>query len=146
MTWVYNDGEDLSYDPEFVALRRRLGEEALEAPVDFGLHLGWGGCVCRAIAIATQRPFAEIWLELRARGASPDCSVHDRVMLPYLVEQLGFRRYPGCRWRDLPTIGRVLVNVPGHLLAVIDGVAHDTFNSWRRGRIKWYWLEDWTAA
>ena len=142
MTWVYDDGEDPSYSPEFMAHRRRIAEHTWDEPGDFpGL---WGSCVCRAIAIVTQRPFAEIWLELREHGAYPDYSVHDHVMLPYL-EQLGFRRYPGCRWRDLPTIGRVLVNVPGHLLAVIDGVAHDTFNSWRRGRIEAYWLEDWTA-
>lgn len=142
MSWVYDDGEDAAYDPEFEALRRRVGEYVLDEPADFPTGLG-GSCVCRAVAIVTQRPFAEIWLELHERGASPDYSVQDRVMLPYLTD-LGFQRYPGCRWRDLPT-GRVLVNVPGHLLAMLGGVVHDTFNSWHRGQIGWYWVEDWTA-
>jgi hypothetical protein len=122
MSWVYDDGGIPDYsNPE---------------------NLGY--CVCRAIAIATQRPVLDIWEEIEKRV--PDHAYLDvELTFPY-IRELGFKMHGGCRWRDLPTTGRLLVYLShtrrwgAHLLAVIDGVAHDRINSWRSGKIAAYWL------
>jgi hypothetical protein len=133
-----------------------------------------GDCAVRAIAIATQRPYREVWNELtgaavrhvanakrgwgkRARRRSgvslsllhADHGNDPEVYGPYL-ETLGWRfkstkdlpRGKGLHLRpdQLPG-GSVIVDLPGHLCAVIDGVLRDVSDCSREGRarIRGYW-------
>jgi hypothetical protein len=121
-----------------------------------------GDCVMRAIAIACEMPYAEVYralheatltdrvvmakLELRygARArvhASPRLGVHRRIYDRYLAER-GWSWTPtmkiaqGCtvhlRSDELPD-GRLIVRVSRHICAVIDGVIHDTHDPSRGG-------------
>jgi len=90
------------------------------------------------------------------RAFSADHGVMDAVYGPYL-EQLGWRftstkelpRGRGVHLRadELPG-GRLIVQLPGHLTAVIDGVIHDTSDCSDEGRrrIRGYWTEPRPAA
>lgn len=112
-----------------------------------------GDCVCRAIAIATQRPYSEIYALIlhyakqertskRKRSISdPEKGVyrntHSKVMA-----LLGWEWVPtmgigtGCKVHlcadELPQ-GRIVVDVSHHFTAVIDGVIHDTHDPSRGG-------------
>lgn len=112
-----------------------------------------GDCVTRAIAIATGLPYREVYDELHARAkakakrarkkkhGSPRNGVHRNVYEPYLTE-LGWTWTPtmqvgrGCkvhlRADELPE-GTLIVNCSRHVVAVIDGVAHDTHDPTRDG-------------
>ena len=111
-------------------------------------------CVCRAIAIATGKPYAEIYDELNACAANERLSkrrrskssartgVHKDTIRRYLTA-LGWTWVPtmavgqGCkvhlRADELPP-GRLIVHVSKHSVAVIDGVIHDNHDSSRGGR------------
>jgi hypothetical protein len=136
---------------------------------DAGYRGSAGDCVTRAIAIATQRPYREVYdslhegalqrpnltrLELRygaqaRRHASPRTGVHRRVYDQYLTT-LGWKWTPtmligqGCtvhlRADELPS-GRIIARLSRHLCAVIDGVVHDTFDPSRDGTrcVYGYW-------
>jgi hypothetical protein len=117
-----------------------------------------GDCVTRSIAIATGRPYQEVYDALnklakrertgvRKRGISSARSgVHKQTYRRYL-ESIGWRWTPtmqigvGCRvhlvYGELPP-GRLIVSVSKHLTAVIDGVIHDTHDPQRRV----YWYDD----
>jgi len=109
-------------------------------------------CVTRAIAIASGRPYQEVYDALNgaARSERPRkggkrsaarTGVHRRTYEPYLLS-LGFKWAPtmrigqGCtvhlRADELPA-GRLVVSVSRHLVAVIDGVIHDTHDPSRDG-------------
>jgi hypothetical protein len=113
-----------------------------------------GDCVCRAIAIATGKPYREVYDVLNAlakhehpgrgrrRGKSSARSgVHKVTYRPWL-ESLGWKFTPtmaigqGCKVHlrdgELP-MGRLIVAVSRHLVAVIDGVIHDTHDCSRDG-------------
>ena len=118
-----------------------------------------GDCVTRAIAIATGKPYREVYDALAARikefakgrsrrarhaakgGATPRNGVHREVYQAYL-ESLGWTWVPtmkvgqGCRTHlaagDLPD-GRIIVRVSKHICAVVDGVLRDTHNCARAG-------------
>lgn len=115
-----------------------------------------GDCVARAIAIATERPYCEVYDALytaikdyaatsrsRAaqRGKSPRDGVFKQVYRPYLAA-LGWTFVPtmgigtGCKVHlrdgELP-MGRLIVKASRHLVAVIDGVIHDTHDCSRDG-------------
>lgn len=127
-----------------------------------------GDCVTRAIAIATEIPYQQVYDALRARaetyaashrsrtarqialrGSSPRDGVFSEISRSYLLE-LGWARQPtmqigsGCkvhlRADELPS-GRLIVNVSRHLVAVINGVIHDTHDCSRRGSrcVYGYW-------
>ena len=100
-------------------------------------------CVVRAIAIATGLPYREVYtnisfaasLERRKKGrSSPRTGVHKATTRRFL-EAMGWLWTPtmqigsGCKVHladgELPT-GRLIVSVSRHLVAVIDGVIHDT--------------------
>ena len=113
-------------------------------------HRGTAGdCVVRAIAIATQQPY-ELVRQACAEFADGDgtIGVH-RKKTDYadrgfqdLLEAWGWRWVPtmrvgqGCtvhlRASELPA-GRIIASVSRHLVAVIDGVAHDTHDPTRMG-------------
>lgn len=112
-----------------------------------------GDCVCRAIAIATQRPYSEIYdlilhyAEFERTGkrkrkiSDPENGVgrytHSRIM-----SLLGWEWVPtmgigtGCKVHlcaeELPA-GRIVVNVSHHFTAVVDGVINDTYDPSRGG-------------
>src|SRR5262249_40387554 len=134
-----------------------------------------GDCVTRAIAIATKKPYQEVydalWSGLREhattrhdrvarrikrgkgrKGTTPRNGVHRKIYGRYL-ESLGWKWQPtmsigsGCkvhlRADELPG-GRLIVNVSNHLLAVIDGVAHDIYQDFREGTrcVYGYWTKN----
>lgn len=105
-----------------------------------------GDCVTRAIAIAAQRPYQEIYDALgegcrnenKSKKRSARSGVHtSRKWFKDYMKKLGFEWTPcmtigsGCRVHltdgELP-MGRLVVSVSRHFTAVIDGVIHDTFN------------------
>jgi hypothetical protein len=121
-----------------------------------------GDCVTRAIAIATGRPYREVYdalaetalsnrrlmakLELRygaqaRRHASPRNGVLRDVYQPYL-ESIGWEWVPvmgigtGCtmhlRADEVPP-GRIIASLSKHMCAVIDGVIHDQYDPSRDG-------------
>jgi hypothetical protein len=119
-----------------------------------------GDCVTRAIAIATETPYQWVYDELHTRnkaymashrgrlakriarnGTTPRDGIFREVFRPYL-KQLGWRWTPtmqigsGCtvhlRADELPS-GRLIVAVSGLLVAVIDGVIHDTYDCSHHG-------------
>lgn len=120
-----------------------------------------GDCVVRAIAIATQRPYQEIY-ELvnraathertgkRKRGRSNARTGVYKSSIKRVMNALGWAWTPtmeigsGCtvhlRAEELPP-GRLVVSVSKHLTAVIDGVIHDTHDCSRRGTrcVYGYW-------
>jgi hypothetical protein len=124
-----------------------------------GFKGGAGDCVCRAIAIATGRPYQEVYDRLaegnatqrkgkrrrrnsRAEGtrtAAHGISVKRKWFKDYM-QSLGFIWVPtmkigsGCKVHlaegELP-MGRLVVHVSKHSVAVIDGVLHDTHDPTR---------------
>lgn len=110
-------------------------------------------CVCRSVAIATGKPYSQVWGELSAIGWTENLNKYPRdvdgLVIPRswarereYIESLGWRWHPtmkigsGCKVHlcpgELPT-GRLIVRVSKHLTAVIDGVIHDTFDPSRGG-------------
>ena len=115
-----------------------------------------GDCVTRAIAIATEQPYQTVYDALNAacrdghrlkfrldstssRRPGARTGVPNKVWKPYLAK-LGWTWTPtmrigsGCKvhlkTKELPA-GRLIVQVSRHLVAVIDGVLHDTHDSSR---------------
>ena len=115
-----------------------------------------GDCVCRAIAIATERPYQEVYEELFAEiGWSPGSAGrkdadglirpradNERKLARWYLEQRGWTWTPtmrvgqGCkvhlRAAELPA-GRLIVLVSHHLVAVINGVIYDNHDCSRGG-------------
>ena len=108
-------------------------------------------CVCRSIAIATGKPYQEVYEQLNALGANERTGKRKRgkssartgVYKPTIrkyMESLGWEWVPtmfvgqGCKVHlhdgELP-MGRLVVSVSKHLTAVIDGVIHDTHDPQR---------------
>jgi hypothetical protein len=118
-----------------------------------------GDCVCRAIAIATNKPYREVYSVMknalhnyasahRDRVAkripfqpTPRYGMPAAVYKPHLLA-IGWKWIPtmhigsGCRIHlradELPA-GRLIVSVSRHLVAVIDGVIHDIYDCSRDG-------------
>jgi hypothetical protein len=121
--------------------------------VEAGFKGEAGDCVTRAIAIATGKPYREVYDALnnlsarerrgkRKRGVSnARTGVYKGTKRRYL-ESLGWRWVPtmaigsGCtvhlRADELPA-GRLIVALSRHSAAVIDGVLHDTHDCSRDG-------------
>lgn len=112
-----------------------------------------GDCVCRAIAIGTQRPYAEVYGALnglaalerrgkRKRGISNARTGVFKTTYRRYLEAAGWRWVPtmaigqGCtvhlRKEELPQ-GRLIVSLSRHLTVVIDGVINDTHDPSRGG-------------
>lgn len=107
-----------------------------------------GDCVCRAIAIATERPYKEVYDLInefsksertgkRKKGkSSARTGVYKRTIRK-IMEHYGWEWTPtmligqGCkvhlREDELPS-GRLVVEVSRHCTAVIDGVINDTYD------------------
>lgn len=111
-----------------------------------------GDCVVRAISIATEKSYQEIYDSLYAISwISPRKGVYKRVYETYL-DSIGWKRTTtmkfgqGCKAHlkadELPP-GRLIVQVSKHLVAVIDGVIQDTFDCSRDGTrcVYGYWAK-----
>jgi hypothetical protein len=112
-----------------------------------------GDCVTRSIAIATDKPYQEVYDALnrlaqaeriskrKKRRSSSRTGIYRQTYQRYL-ESLGWRWTStmsigsGCRVHlralELPP-GSLIVKVSRHLTAVIDGVLYDTHNCSRGG-------------
>jgi hypothetical protein len=99
-------------------------------------------CVCRAVAIATERPYQEIYgrleemIQAKFGPTKRPRGVEDQ-MLQELMEFLNWVWVPTTktthmRKDELPP-GRLVVCVSGHAVAVVGGVIHDTWPSSRYG-------------
>lgn len=125
-----------------------------------GFKGGAGDCVVRAIAIAAELPYMQVYEDLRIanaayaeqrndklarrlaeKGSSPRNGNHRNVFHDYILGH-GFEWVPtmkigaGCQVHLLANElveGRLIVKVSKHLSAVIDGVIHDTHNPSRGG-------------
>lgn len=108
-------------------------------------------CVCRAIAIATGKPYQKVYSDLNGLGAkerggprrrgksSARTGVYKPTVRRYM-ESLGWAWTStmgigqGCTVHladgELPA-GRLVVSVSRHMTAVIDGVIHDTHDPQR---------------
>lgn len=115
-----------------------------------------GDCVVRAIAIATEQPYAEVrdrinYLadEVHFDGSDAAHGVHKTLIKDYL-QSLGWKWTAtmgigtGCKVHlrdgELP-MGRLIVSVSLHSCAVIDGVLNDTHDCSRNGTrcVYGYW-------
>lgn len=120
-----------------------------------------GDCACRAIAIATGRPYREVYdlineyakRERTGRRKRTTSSARGGVFRPTmrrLLADLGWewvatmRIGSGCRVHmradELPG-GPLIVNLSRHYAAVVDGVLRDTYHGARDGRrcVYGYW-------
>jgi hypothetical protein len=120
-----------------------------------------GDCVVRAIAIATGRPYREVYdginqlasLERRGRrkrGVSNARTAVYKATIVRFMREMGWEWTPtmgigtGCRVHlradELPE-GRLLASLSRHTVAVIDGVIHDTHDCSRDGTrcVYGYW-------
>jgi hypothetical protein len=106
-------------------------------------------CVCRAIAIESERNYGKVYEKLSALGWSPGKSNRfedemERVdacltangwtWTPFIGHLVYLCAEHLCA-DGLPPSGRLIVRCSGHLTAVIDGVVHDIFNCSERGLI-----------
>ncbi len=110
-----------------------------------------GDCVARAVAIAAGKPYAEVYaalamgagLECKSKGKTARNGIHTkRKWFHEYMTALGFTWTPtmgigtGCKVHlkdgELP-MGRLVVSVSRHMVAVIDGVIRDTFDPSRNG-------------
>lgn len=108
-----------------------------------------GDCFCRAVAIAAQIPYKQVYdlinevakAERTKYKSSARGGVY-RATADKVMARLGWRWVPtmqigqGCtvhtRADELPT-GRLVLNVSQHYISVVDGVARDTYDSTRGG-------------
>ena len=119
-----------------------------------GFKGGAGDCVTRAIAIATKKPYLEVYSALneasksertgkRKRGkSSARNGVYKNTIRKYM-KSIGWTWVPtmqigsGCkvhlRGDELPA-GRIVASASKHLVAVIDWVIHDTYDCSRQGK------------
>lgn len=112
-----------------------------------------GDCVTRAIAIATQMPYALVYDIINEAGAREyktkrrggKSSARTGVYKPTIrriMQNLGWEWVAtmgigtGCKVHlrdgELP-MGRLVVNVSKHSVAVIDGIVHDIYDPSRNG-------------
>lgn len=117
-------------------------------------------CVCRAISIATGKAYQEIYDDLiecakreRRRDRShPRTGVYKPTIRRYLgslgwtwtpTMHIGSGTTVHLREGELPE-GRLIVSVSRHLVAVIDGVVHDTHDPARDGNrcVYGYWTKE----
>lgn len=125
-----------------------------------------GDCVCRAISIASEIPYQQVYDRLavgnatqrrskrvgkRPRSANNGINTNRKWFKNYMVE-IGFawnatmQIGSGCKVHlksnELPS-GRLVCSVSKHLVAVIDGVVQDTHDSTRDGKrcVYGYWYK-----
>lgn len=109
-----------------------------------------GDCVCRAIAIAAQKDYKEVYKTIKEvtkenprnglskRATKKICEYYGGVWVATM--KIG----SGCKVHlsedELPK-GRLVCNLSGHVTCVIDGVINDTYDCSRDGKrcVYGYW-------
>jgi hypothetical protein len=128
---------------------------------DAGYKGSAGDCGVRAISIAMQRPYQQIYDEMnvflktqkysaKMRGMSSSRNgIHGKFFREYMLTK-GWKWTAtmligqGCKTHlckeELP-MGRIICNVSKHYVAVIDGIIHDTHDCSRNGTrcVYGYW-------
>lgn len=120
---------------------------------DAGFKGTTGDCVCRAIAIATEKPYREIYdlinefskserIGKRKTGKSNARTGVYKRTIEKVMDHLGWKWTPtmgigtGCtihlKEDELPK-GRLVCSLSKHCTAVIDGVLNDTYDCSRDG-------------
>jgi len=114
-----------------------------------------GDCVTRAIAIVTERPYAEIYSELAQFMKDNGQAKSARNGIPTPIMKAFFKNQ-GFEWTATMSIGsgttvhlradelphgKIIARVTGHVCAVIDGIIHDTHDPSRGGTraVYGYW-------
>lgn len=109
-----------------------------------------GDCAVRAIAIATETDYKEVYDRLyEISGSSPRNGVSKKTVDSYMAEigwvwHATMRVGSGCtthmRASEIP-MGRVVCRLSKHVAAVVDSVLHDTYDCTRGGTrcIYGYW-------
>lgn len=115
-----------------------------------------GDCVCRAVAIASGRPYAEIHNRLRiltghvrhGRRPSPENGIiTSQHKFKVLMEELGFGwvdfRHHQLRATvlSLPVQGKCVAIIPRHAYAYIDGVVRDLAPTNIGTPVHGYWVK-----
>lgn len=128
-----------------------------------------GDCVVRAIAIANEQDYEQVYQEMMAdirgfrdrtrrarpelKSSSPARGVPPQVYRRYL-DETGWEWHPtmtigqGCTVHlarnEVPMRGRLIVRLSRHLTAVVDGVIRDTYDPGRDGTrcVYGYWTHD----
>lgn len=140
-------GIEVDYDRGLAGFVRDDGGRA-----DAGYRGTTGDCGCRAIAIALDLPYREVYdliidyarserPNARRRRSHPRTGVHHSLMRR-ILDDYGWRWTAtmtigsGCRVHvradELPG-GRLILNLSRHYAAMIDGVVHDTHDPSRDG-------------
>lgn len=120
-------------------------------------------CVVRAICIASGSDYRWVYDEMSGRmkdmgrvgrKGSARNGVTKKVYKPFIEDELGFLWTPTMRIGQGTTVhllkaelpeGRLIVRASRHLVAVIDGVIHDTHDPSREGTrcVYGYWTYPW---
>lgn len=123
-----------------------------------------GDCVCRAISIAAQLDYKEVYKKINSyakdermtKRQGSRSSAREGVRKntsKRILRDLGWKWHPtmtigsGCsvhmRAEELPK-GRIICKLSHHLVAVIDGVIHDTYDCSREGTrcVYGYWTAE----
>lgn len=110
-----------------------------------------GDCVSRAVAIATQRDYKEVYNTIKnIVGYTPRNGVRSKDTKKVMAH-FGGVWHPtmnvgnGCTTHledgEIPMTGRIVCKCSKHVVAVIDGVIHDTYDASRNGNrcVYGYW-------
>lgn len=107
-----------------------------------------GDCICRAIAIACDRPYAEVykalnalcrphWKSPRSQTPSARFGMSREIYEPLLIaEGWLYRKFPRLELfteKYVPLEGRSIVPLPSHICAVVHGVIRDTYDCSDKG-------------
>lgn len=111
-------------------------------------------CVVRSVSIATKRDYKSVYDETRRLlGYSPRNGVYHKDV-KRVMEHFGgkwvacMKVGKGCTVHlannEVPMKGRIVCNLSKHVVAVVDGVMHDTYDSSRNGTrcVYGYWNFD----
>jgi len=118
-------------------------------------------CVVRAIAIATEKPYQEIYDAINLLSRQEKICKHKKSSSRNGVYPSTWKKYlKSLNWKWIPTMligqgckvhltsnelpsGRIIARVSKHMVALINGVVHDTYDSSRQGTrcVYGYWIK-----
>jgi hypothetical protein len=117
-----------------------------------------GDCVARAISIAGGKPYADVYKRLAdgqasigSRRSARNGVSTDVPWFKKYMNELGFEwiaAYSKHLSADELPAGRIICDVGGHYVAVIDRVMHDTGDSsrWGTRKVRGYWRQEGAIA
>ena len=97
-----------------------------------------GDCVVRAIAIVTGACYLEVYEFVNRMCKGKPLSFYgvDKKICSKILRHLGAKWVAGCK---LPTKGKYVLNMHGHLAALVDGTVQDTYESLAAHKLYGYW-------